>query len=212
VIVLRALSALLSYPTEPLRQALPEIADAVGSSPLVSTRERGGIVTLIVELSGRDLLDSQERYVELFDGSRATSLNLFEHLYGDSRDRGDAMVDLKRIYERAGFGLATSELPDYLPVLLEYLSCRELTEARDMLSDCAHILKKIAQALIARDSAYAGVLQALIVLAGEAAVDAMSVPKAVQPRENLDRDWFEEPAFAGVPLAASSSRPRGGTP
>src|SRR5262249_20185815 len=146
VIVFRALSALLSYPTAELRQALPEIAEAVTSSPLIAARECAGIVTLIDELSGRDLMGAEERYVELFDRGRATSLHLFEHLYGDSRDRGEAMVELKRIYERAGFALTTNELPDYLPVLLEYLSCRDLAEARDMLADCAHILKKIAEA------------------------------------------------------------------
>lgn len=209
MIVLKALSALLSYPTEELRQALPEIADAVGSSPLVAARERAGIDGLVAELSGRDLLAAQERYVELFDGNRATSLHLFEHLYGDSRDRGDAMVDLTRIYGRAGFALATSELPDYLPVLLEYLSCRDLAEARDMLSDCAHILRKIVTALIARESAYAGVLQALIVMAGEDAVNAASIPKVRNSRENPDRDWFEEPAFAGVPLAPGRGPPGG---
>jgi nitrate reductase molybdenum cofactor assembly chaperone NarJ/NarW len=209
VIVLRALSALLSYPTAELRQALPEVAAVVRSSPLVAERERGRILALIEELAGGDLLDAEERYVALFDRGRATSLHLFEHLHGDSRDRGDAMVELKRLYEGRGFALASNELPDYLPVLLEYLSCRDLAEARDMLADCARILKKIAEALIARDSAYAGVLQALIVIAGEPPVDAASVPKVQQQRENLDRDWFEEPAFAGVPLTAGHDRTGG---
>ena len=201
MIEFRALSALLSYPTGELQRALPEVAEAVRLSPLIAERERLGIVSLIDELAASDSIDAEARYVELFDRGRATSLHLFEHLYGDSRDRGEAMVDLKRVYERAGFSLTTSELPDYLPVLLEYLSCREPLEARDMLADCAHVLKKIAEALIGRKSAYASVLQALIVIAGERPVDATSVPKARDGRENLDRDWFEEPAFAGVPLA-----------
>jgi nitrate reductase delta subunit len=200
VIELRALSALLSYPTPDLRQALPEVAAAVASSPFIAERERMGIMALIDELGGSDLMAAEAHYVDIFDRGRATSLHLFEHLYGDSRDRGKAMVELKRVYERAGFTLTTSELPDYLPVLLEYLSCRDLAEARDMLSDCAQILRRIAEALIAGDSAYAGVLQALIVIAGEAPVDAVSVSRARHERENLDRDWLEQPAFAGVPL------------
>src|SRR5262249_12093701 len=155
---------------------------------------------LIDELAGGDLMAAEARYVEIFDRGRASSLHLFEHLYGDSRDRGKAMVELKRVYERAGFTLTTSELPDYLPVLLEYLSCRDMAEARDMLSDCAQILRRIAEALIARDSAYAGVLQALIVIAGEAPIDPVSVSRARHERENLDHDWLEQPAFAGVPL------------
>ena len=209
MIVLRALSALLSYPTEELRQALPEVAAVISASPLVAERERGRLLAFIEELAGGDLLDAEERYVGLFDRGRATSLHLFEHLYGDSRDRGDAMVELKRLYEATGFALATNDLPDYLPVLLEYLSCRDLAEARDMLADCAHILKKIAEALIARDSAYAGVPQALIVIAGAPPVDAASVPKVQRQRENLDRDWFEEAAFAGVPLTAGHDRTDG---
>ncbi len=200
MIELRALSALLSYPTPDLRQALPEVAAVITSSPLIAERERSGIVTLIDELAGSDPIDSEAGYVELFDRGRTTSLHLFEHLYGDSRDRGEAMVELKRIYERAGFDLTTSELPDYLPVLLEYLSCRDLAEAHEMLSDCAHILRRIAEALIARDSAYSSLLQALIVIAGEQPVDASSVSRARHERESLDRDWLEEPAFAGVPL------------
>ncbi len=206
MIVLKAISALLSYPTAELQQALPELVAAISSSPLVAERERSGLLALIDELTASDLLDAQERYVALFDRGRATSLHLFEHLYGDSRDRGAAMVDLKRLYERAGFVLTTKELPDYLPVLLEYLNCRDLDEARDTLGDCTHILKKIAEALIARDSVYASALQALIVLADERPVDSASVPKATRERENIDRDWFEEPAFAGVPLTAGPGR------
>lgn len=201
MIELRALSALLSYPTAELQHALPEVAAAVTSSPLVAERERRDIVVLIDKLAADELMDAETRYVELFDRGRATSLHLFEHLYGDSRDRGEAIVELKRLYERAGFALTTGELPDYLPVLLEYLSCRELAEARDMLCDCAHILRRIAEALIARGSVYAGVLQALIVIAGEQPVDARSVPPTRDERENLEHEWFERPAFAGVSLA-----------
>jgi len=200
MIVLRALSALLSYPRDDLRQALPEIADAIHNSPLVATREREGLMALIEELAAGDLLETEERYVELFDRGRATSLHLFEHLHGESRDRGDAMVELKRLYEHAGFELSTGELPDYLPVVLEYLSCRDLAEARDVLSDCAHLLKVIARALMTRNSAYASVMQALLVIAGEAPVDIRSMPRVYESVENLDRDWFEEPAFGdGIP-------------
>ncbi len=214
MIVFRAVSALLAYPREEIRQALPEIAEAIRSSPLVAARERDGLLELIRDLGAGDLLEAEERYVDLFDRGRATSLHLFEHLYGDGRDRGQAMVELKRMYEGAGFTLTTTELPDYLPVLLEYLSCRDLDEAREMLSDCAHILKKIAQALIARDSPYAAVPQALIAICGEQPIDAASVPKTRDPqdrnqREQLDRDWFEQPAFDGVPLTAVHNRARG---
>ncbi len=208
MIVLRALAALLSYPTGELRRALPEIADAISRSPLVAPRERKGLLALIDSLAEADLLETEERYVELFDRGRAASLNLFEHLQGDSRDRGTAMIELKRLYESAGFELATRELPDYLPVVLEYLSCRNLAEARAMLSDCAHILKAIASALIGRGSAYANILQTLIVMAGEAPVDAAaSRVKACGQSEDLDREWAEEPAFGGTPSKTDLGRP-----
>jgi len=136
-------------------------------------------------------------------------LHLFEHLHGESRDRGEAMVELKQIYERAGFELSARELPDYLPVVLEYLSCRDLDEAREMLADCGHILSAIGRSLVARRSRYAAVLQALIVIAGESPIDVAKVPPVKERTDTLDRDWAEEPAFAGAPATAT---PSAGTP
>ena len=208
MLLFRALSALLSYPSRDMRQALAEIADVVRAAPLLISREQRGLLDLIDELSHGDLLEVEERYVDLFDRGRSLSLHLFEHLHGESRDRGEAMVDLKRIYDQAGFELSARELPDYLPVVLEYLSCRDIAEARAMLADCAHILTTIGRSLIARGSRYAAVLQALIVIAGESPIDAAKVPRAKEPRakertESLDRDWAEEPAFAGAPVTAA---------
>jgi nitrate reductase delta subunit len=205
MIVLRALGALLSYPREDLRRALPEIAELIRASPLIAPRQREDLLALIDDLGNGDLLEAEERYVELFDRGRAVSLHLFEHLYGEGRDRGQAMVDLKNLYERAGYELSTRELPDYLPVVLEYLSCRDLREARELLSDCAHILRRIGQSLIARGSRYAAVLQALLVLAGEAVIDAATVPCVTDRMDNLDRDWFEQPAFGAEPLTSAMS-------
>jgi nitrate reductase delta subunit len=207
MLLFRAMSALLSYPSEEMRTALPEIADVITASSLVATRERRELLDLITELEQGDLLEIEEQYVDLFDRGRALSLHLFEHLHGDSRDRGEAMVDLKAIYARAGFELSTSELPDYLPVVLEYLSCRDLAETRAMLADCAHILATIARALIARRSRYAAVLQALLVIAGEAPIDAAKVPPAKESAETLDREWAEQPAFGGAPGPVGASGP-----
>ena len=204
MLIFRVLSALLSYPTAEMRAALPEMAEVVRDSPLIAPTQRGELLALIENLSRGDLLDAEEGYSDLFDRGRALSLHLFEHLHGDSRDRGSAMVELKDLYREAGFDLATSELPDYLPVVLEYLSCRELGEAREMLADCAHILEVIARALIARQSGYAGVIQALLVIAGAQPVDAAKVPPARERPDSIDKEWREEPAFAGVPLGAAS--------
>ncbi len=206
MLVFKAFSALLSYPTEDMRQALPEIADAISRSPLVGPRERAGLLDLIAEISQGDLFSAEERYVDLFDRGRALSLHLFEHLHGDSRDRGTAMVELKRLYTAAGFELSAQELPDFLPVVLEYLSCRDLAEARDLLADCAHILTSIARSLMARRSRYAAVLQALLVIAGEKPVDGAKIPPVREQDDELDRDWDERPAFADAPLAGGQLR------
>jgi nitrate reductase delta subunit len=195
MLIFKAFSVLLSYPSEEMRQALPEIAEVVRASPLVAAREREALSALIEEIGEGELLAAEERYVDLFDRGRALSLHLFEHLHGDGRDRGAAMVELKALYAAAGFDLATSELPDYLPVVLEYLSQRDKTEARDMLADCAHILTSIARSLIARQSRYAAVPQALLVIAGEKPIDPADVKPAREEPEALDRDWVERPAF-----------------
>jgi len=204
MLIFKAFSALLSYPSVEMRQALPEIAEVVGSSALLEARERAGLLDLMDELGEGELLTIEERYVDLFDRGRALSLHLFEHLHGDGRDRGTAMVDLKALYAAAGFELSTSELPDYLPVVLEYLSQRNMAEARDMLADCAHILASIARSLIARQSRYAAVPQALLVIAGEKPVDAAGVKPVHEQPEALDRDWAEQPAFAVAPGGGSA--------
>jgi nitrate reductase delta subunit len=198
MLLFRALSALLSYPTAELRAGLAEITDVVGSSPLIGPRERVGLRALVDEIGQDDLLTAEERYVDLFDRGRALSLHLFEHVHGEGRDRGAAMVELKELYAAAGFDLATRELPDYLPVVLEYLSLGDIAEARDMLSDCVTILTTIARALLARQSRYAAVPQALLVIAGERPVDAAAVKPVRERTETLDRDWAEQPAFADV--------------
>lgn len=209
MLIFRVFSALLSYPSAEMRAALPEMANAVCASSLVPASQRGDLLALIDDLGKGDLLEAEERYSDLFDRGRALSLHLFEHLHGDSRDRGSAMVELKELYAAAGFELSSTELPDYLPVVLEYLSCREIIEAREMLADCAHILKVIAGALIARRSGYAAVLQTLLTIAGEQPVDAAKVAPAKERADSIDREWREEPAFAGAPFP---SVPTGGKP
>src|SRR5579883_1776783 len=202
-IIFRALGALLSYPRGELREALSEIADAIRSSTLVRPEDRAAILGLIELLASADPLWAEERYVELFDRQRATSLHLFEHVHGEARDRGAAMVELKTIYEQAGFRLAANELPDYLPVVLEYLSCRGIAEARDMLGDCAHILRAVGEALLARGSPYSAVFSALLGIIGAEGPDDSASSRRAADAQDLDRDWFEQPAFAPAPRVAA---------
>jgi len=194
LIALRALGALITYPKPELIAALPEISTVLASSRLLPRAERERLDALIAEMCAADPIDLEGRYVELFDRGRMTSLHLFEHVHGESRDRGMAMVELNQIYANAGYSLASNELPDYLPVVLEYLSCRNHAEARAMLRDCAHVLRGIGNALVQRGSSYAAVFAALLAVAQEPGLDGT---KASAPaRETLDEDWAEAPAFA----------------
>ena len=172
--ILKAFAALLSYPDQALQDALPEIRAIVDAERRVPKRERVSMHDLIDMLSRDDLLDAQERYVAMFDRGRSTSLNLYEHVHGDSRDRGQAMIDLMQIYERAGLELSTRELPDHLPVLLEFLSTRSWDEVREMLADCAHLIRHIGNALLERRSPYAAAFAALLAFAREQGLDSVA--------------------------------------
>ena len=162
---LKALSLILSYPSGDLQEAMPAIADQVASDPRLPLATRAALEALAYQLAHSDLYDLQERYVMLFDRSRTLSLNLFEHVHGESRERGGAMVSLIETYREVGFEPATSELPDHLPVLLEFLSTRTEAEARDILADAVAILAALADRLARRDSDYGAVLAALVACA-----------------------------------------------
>jgi len=192
---LRALGALLTYPRPELVDALPEIMAALEASPLVGRAARPRLRELADELARADRYEREERYVALFDRGRARSLHLFEHVHGDSRDRGQAMVDLHQVYERAGFRLAPGELPDYLPALLEFLGCRPAPEARETLADCAHVLRALGERLAAQASRYAAVFDALLGVAGEPGLDWSKASAPAEPDERLDDDWMDAPAF-----------------
>ena len=163
---LKALSALLSYPTAALKAASPEIAGLLGAETRLTAAERGLLRPLVDRIGEDDLYDLQEDYVALFDRSRTLSLNLFEHVHGESRDRGGAMVSLLETYRAAGFEPETTELPDHLPVLLEFLAHRPAVEARDILADAAHILAGLETRLRRRESPYAAAFAALLRLSG----------------------------------------------
>ena len=195
-IIYKALGALLAYPTAELVAALPEIGAVVDRDSKLGRRERRALSGLLAELAASDLIDAQERYVELFDRGRATSLHLFEHVHGESRDRGQAMVDLKATYAQAGLVLEANELPDYVPVLLEFLSLQPEAVARDMLEDCAHLVRAIGDALAKRGSAYAAVLAAVLALGRQRGLgtDPLSACEEDRP---VDDEWFEAPVVFG---------------
>lgn len=157
----KALSALLSYPSTELQGAIPAIREAFRSEDILLAGEVSALGPLLEEIETSDIYDLQERYVLLFDRSRTLSLNLFEHIHGEGRDRGGAMVDLLETYRAHGFDLVGTELPDHLPVLLEFASTLEPNEARDILADAGHIIAALAERLTRRETPYAAVLVAL---------------------------------------------------
>jgi nitrate reductase delta subunit len=191
-VTLRVLARLLGYPGTELRSHLPEMRDVLRAEGAVTVGRLAELDVLMDALSNSDPLDTEAAYVQLFDRGRATSLHLFEHVHGDSRDRGPAMVDLAQTYDQAGLYLAPGELPDYLPVVLEFVSTQPPREARAFLNEMTHIFNAIFSALQQRQSAYASVIGALLELAGE---QAQAVK--VAPEEPLDATWAEPPAFDG---------------
>lgn len=194
---LKALSLVLSYPTRELQTAMLEIGAVLASDTRLTAVARRALRPLAEELSGRDIYDLEETYVGLFDRSRTLSLNLFEHVHGESRDRGGAMVSLVEMYRDAGFEPATSELPDHLPVLLEFLSTRPFIETQEILADAAHILEALNTRLVRRESPYDAAFAALLQLAGTKADRGAVAELLDQPDDDpndleaLDAVWDE---------------------
>jgi nitrate reductase delta subunit len=207
-ITYKALSALLAYPSADLVAALPDIATIVEREPRLSRTHKDGLLALAAGLERADLLDAQETYVALFDRGRTTSLHLFEHVHGDSRERGQAMVDLKEIYGRSGYVLSANELPDFLPAVFEYLSQRPEAEAKDMLGECAHILRTVGEALQDRGSGYSAVLAAALAMVGEPGLAAGRADRPAAREKAIDEDWVEEPVIFGPAGAAGCGVPR----
>jgi len=189
---LRVLAALLSYPDAAMRGHLPEMREILRSESVLLDSRQAELDALIESLDRAEQLEVEADYVELFDRGRGTSLHLFEHVHGDSRDRGPAMIDLAQTYEKAGLYLAPGELPDYLPAVLEFVSTQPPREAAAFLSEMAHIFTAIFSALRERASPYASVLGALLELAGE---KAQAVALTAEPA--LDETWIEPPVFDG---------------
>lgn len=199
----KALSLILSYPTRELQHAMSEIGGVLASDTRLTATARRALRPLAEALAGRDIYDLEEQYVMLFDRSRTLSLNLFEHVHGESRDRGGAMVSLVETYRAGGFDPVTSELPDHLPVLLEFLSTRSLVEMQETLADAAHILEALSERLVRRESPYAAVFAALLQLSGTQANSEAVAEMLAQPDDDptdleaLDEVWEESEVLFG---------------
>ena len=200
---LKVLSALLTYPTAELQAAVPEMQVALDSEGRLPQRNRDRLDRILEELATGDLYDLQERYVLLFDRTRSLSLHLFEHVHGESRDRGQAMIDLKNLYEQNGLLIGAAELPDFVPLFLEFLSTQPAAPARELLAQPVHILSALAERLRKRRSSYEAVFSALVALAaakpkGE---DVSALLAAPDPDASdlvaLDAAWEDAPVQFG---------------
>jgi len=189
---LRVLAWLLRYPDDTQRAALPALREALHEERALTFGRLAELDALIDRLQAPPALRAEAEYVDLFDRGRRTSMHLFEHVHGDSRDRGPAMIDLTQTYERAGLLLGDGELPDFLPVVLEFASTQPPAEAAAFLRETAHIVRALFTALLERGTPYAAALAAVLDLAGE---KAERVPLPDEPA--LDEAWAEPEAFGG---------------
>ncbi|MBL8300608.1 MAG: nitrate reductase molybdenum cofactor assembly chaperone [Rhodanobacteraceae bacterium] len=211
--LLKLVAVLLDYPADGLWEHADELRAAV-AEPGLSSARRASLLQFLDGLLAADPMAAQERWLDLFDRGRAMSLLLFEHIHGESRDRGQAMVDLLSTYRRHGFELSARQLPDYLPVVLEYLSLRPAEEVRDWLSHVAHILELLAARAQERRSDYAALLEVLVeVAAGHVDVELLRRRVASEERDDtpeaMDRVWEEEAVRFGVEAPGEDCSPPG---
>lgn len=203
MIELKVIARLLDYPTAEVQNHIGELKQLLLDCALLSFSNRARLDTWLQEYAASDLMDLQEAYGGLFDRGRATSLLLFEHVHGESRDRGQAMVDLMDMYQSHGFEIDARELPDYIPMYLEYLSQRPQQEAENGLLDVAHILAIVGARLEERSSGYGLLFRAMLDLCqADISVDELVQQAAKEERDDsleaLDKIWEEEAVTFGA--------------
>ncbi|MES1964059.1 nitrate reductase molybdenum cofactor assembly chaperone [Psychrobacter sp. AH5] len=203
--ILKVLSLLIDYPSNELfaGDTLADCTEIVARSTLISPAVRTQIIDLIEDLIDTGSLEAQARYDGLFERGRSLSLWLFEHVHGESRDRGQAMVDLMNQYQQAGFEISVKELPDFLPLYLEFLAYQATVIEDDIqirmdIADVSHIIALLAARLKDRGSVYQGCFNALLQIAGkplevvEEYQEKISEEQRDDTFDALDKEWEEE--------------------
>lgn len=157
----KAISLLLCYPESDWLAALPELESVLAEEAESNGQAGPRMAPLFVQLRETKLIALQESYVATFDRNPSHSLHLFEHIHGESRDRGSAMIDLLEEYWKYDFDASASELPDYVPLFLEFLSLLPDDEALALLGDAVHVIATIGRKLDANGSPYATAFKVL---------------------------------------------------
>lgn len=207
-LTLRALSALLGYPSAELQAHIGDLRQALLSEAALPAAAVRGVEPLLSALETEPLIDRQAAYCELFDSRRSLSLHLFEHVHGDGRDRGPAMVDLGKEYAARGLHMTEDELPDYVPLFLEFVSVLDRGQAREWLKEPAHVFAALAERLDERESPYAAVFHALVALPGarpdRAAVTKLAAEMAAHDSRPTDAVWEDAEVTFGTPADEQS--------
>lgn len=196
----KILSLFLSYPGQDLKDFLPEGAGELRKEGLLAKSIIDNLEEFADHFSGMDLIEWQAHYVSLFDISRNTSLYIFEHLSGDSKDRGQAMADLLDFYKGEGYEMNEGELPDYLPAFLEFLSSLDEQKASELLSQPVNILNRIYSILRGKNNIYRHVFEAVISLSPVVpGNEDLKYSAGDLMNAGFDELYREPPAFSGDP-------------
>jgi nitrate reductase delta subunit len=200
--IIKAIAVLMDYPSAELQANAGELREAIEEIEGFDPATEQGLVNLVERIRHQDLLDAQAEYVGLFDRSKSLSLHLFEHVHGESRDRGAAMVDLQNIYAEHGLEIDANELPDYVPLFLEFCSRLEFEAVQDWMAEIGHLLQTLHGRLVERDSDYQWLFKALLEIGGLETADEQLQRQLAEETpdytaEALDAVWAEEPVEFG---------------
>ena len=200
--VLKAIAVLMDYPTQDVIDHQAELLAVIDQDDTLSVESKQALFAFMEEHCSMDLLDWQSDYDALFERGRNLSLLLFEHVHGESRDRGQAMVDLIEQYKAAGLEIGVNELPDYIPLFLEFVASQDIQNAQAWLMDVSHILALLLTRLEERDDSYASLFSALVEYS-KAEINFGELQETVAKEERddtneaIDKVWEEESVTFG---------------
>jgi len=195
--ILNLIARLIDYPTEEIHQAGDEIIALIQNDAFLSEQDKVGLVNFVTGRCAMDILDWQSDYDALFERGRSLSLLIFEHIHGESRDRGQAMIDLMAQYKQAGLEIDVRELPDYIPLFLEFVATQGQENAEGWLQDVSHIFALLHVRLVQRDCDYAALFSALVNISKadinfDDLANQVKGEKRDDTKEAIDKVWEEE--------------------